>query len=122
MNNYKELKVWQKAVDLTVSIYEVTKMFPSEEIYGIVNQMRRAAVSISSNLAEGAGRGSSKDFCHFLGISLGSAFELETQLIISEKIGFLSNDQLIPQIIQINEIEKMIRGLQKSLKNYFTND
>jgi four helix bundle protein len=117
MNNYKELKVWQKAVDLTVSIYELTKLFPTVEMYGIVNQMRRAAVSIPSNLAEGAGRGSNKDFCHFLDISLGSSFELETHLIISEKIGFISNDQLTQQINQINEIEKMIRGLQKSLKD-----
>jgi len=94
MNNYKELKVWQKSVDLAVSIYALTKTFPSTEMYGIVDQMRRASVSIPSNLAEGAGRGSNKDFSHFLNISLGSAFELESQLIISEKIGFLSSKQL----------------------------
>jgi four helix bundle protein len=115
MNNYKELKVWQKAVDLATSVYELTKNFTSTEVYGIVSQMRRAAVSIPSNLAEGAGRGTNKDFSYFLNISLGSAFELETQLIISEKIGYITIEQLSEKINQINEIEKMIRGLQKSL-------
>jgi len=115
MNNYKELKVWQKAVDLATSVYELTKSFTSTEVYGIVSQMRRAAVSIPSNLAEGAGRGTNKDFSYFLNISLGSAFELETQLIISEKIGYITIEQLSEKINQINEIEKMIRGLQKSL-------
>jgi len=71
MNNYKELKIWQKSVDLAVHVYEITKSFPKEEIYGLTSQLRRSAISISSNIAEGAGRNTKKDFSNFLGISYG---------------------------------------------------
>ena len=115
MNNYKELKVWQKSVDLAVKIYEATKEFPHEEIYGLTSQIRRRAVSIPSNIAEGAGRNPKKDFNNFLGISNGSSCELDTQLIIANRVSFL--DSTILEMLQQNstEIQKMNWALQKSL-------
>lgn len=115
MNNYKELKVWQKSVDLAVKVYESTKAFPKEETYGLTSQIRRSAASISSNIAEGAGRNTKKDFNNFLGISNGSMCELETQLIIANRINLLDDGTL--QFLQndITEIQKMNRALQKSL-------
>lgn len=115
MHNYKELKLWQKSVDLAVKIYEITRAFPKEEIYGLTSQIRRSAISVSSNIAEGAGRNSSKDFNNFLGIAYGSSSELETQLIIANKINFLDAPTL--QLLQneINEIQKMNGALKKSL-------
>ena len=84
--SYKDLVVWQKAIDLTVAVYQLTKQFPKEELFGLVSQMRRASVSIASNIAEGEGRKSKKEFAHFLGISLGSKAELETQLLLCERV------------------------------------
>lgn len=115
MNNYKELKVWQKAVDLAVKVYESTKIFPREEVYGLTSQIRRCAVSIASNIAEGAGRNSKKDFNNFLGISNGSTCELETQLIIANKVDFLKGSALEDFQKDIIEIQKMNRALQRLL-------
>ena len=114
MNNFKELKVWQKSVDLSVAIYKLTDKFPQKEQYAISSQMNRGAVSIPSNIAEGAGRNTKKDFNYFLGIALGSSFELETQLIIANQLGYLSEDSLNKIISELNDIQKMIRGLQKA--------
>jgi four helix bundle protein len=116
MNNYKELKVWQKSVDLAVKIYGVTKAFPKEELYGLTSQLRRSAVSIPSNIAEGAGRNTKKDFNNFLGISNGSSCELDTQLIIAQRINFI--DALVVESLQqeITEIQKMNWSLKRSLK------
>lgn len=86
LNSHKDLIVWQKSIDLTVLIYELTEKFPREELYGLVAQMRRSAVSIASNIAEGRSRKTRKDFIQFLRISYGSAAELETQLIIAQKL------------------------------------
>ena len=85
MNNLKELKIWNKAVDLAVEVYKATASFPTDEKFGLVSQTRRAAVSISSNIAEGAGRNSNKEFNNFMGIANGSSFELHTQLLIANK-------------------------------------
>lgn len=115
MNNYKELKVWQKSVDLAVKVYESTKTFPREEVYGLTSQIRRCAISVASNIAEGAGRNSKKDFNNFLGISNGSMSELETQLIIANRVDFLSETTLDSLQKDIIEIQKMNRALQKSL-------
>lgn len=115
MNNYKDLKVWQKSVDLAVKVYESTKNFPKEEIYGLTSQIRRCAVSISSNIAEGAGRNSKKEFYNFLGISNGSMGELETQLIIANKVHFLNEGTLESLQGDIIEIQKMNWALQKTL-------
>jgi len=85
MNNHKDLKVWQEAVELSVICYDVTSRFPREEQFGLVSQMRRAAISIASNIAEGAARTGSKEFIQFLYISLGSASELDTQMVTSHR-------------------------------------
>ncbi|MBX2899203.1 MAG: four helix bundle protein [Cyclobacteriaceae bacterium] len=116
MNNYKDLIVWQKSIDLAVKIYESTKEFPKEEIYGLTSQVRRSAVSIASNIAEGAGRNSKKEFNNFLGISNGSSCELDTQLIIANKVNFLDTQALENIQSDILEIQKMNWALQKSLR------
>lgn len=106
MNNYKELKIWQKAVDLAVQVYETTHNFPHEEIYGLRSQIRRSAVSVPSNIAEGSGRNTTKDFNNFLGISYGSSCELETQLIIANRVGIVENADLDILGNKILEIQK----------------
>ena len=117
-NNYKdhkELDVWKASIDLVIKIYSITKKFPNDELYGLTNQLRRAAVSIPSNIAEGAARKSSKEFIQFLHISLGSLSELETQIIIAERLNYIeNNDVLFDEIISI---KKMIHGLIRYLKN-----
>ncbi len=92
MNSFKDLEIWQKSIDLSVNIYQLTKSFPSEEKYGLISQLRRAAVSIPSNIAEGWGRNNKKEFIHFLNIAKSSCMELETQLIIALRLNHLNND------------------------------
>lgn len=116
MNNYKELKLWQKSVDLAVKIYQVTASFPREEMYGLTSQIKRSAVSVSSNIAEGAGRNTKKDFNNFLGISNGSSCELDTQLIVASRVNFLEESILINLQNEITEIQKMNWALKRSLK------
>lgn len=115
MNKFKELKVWQKSIQLVKNIYSATADFPKEEIYGITSQIRRCSISIPSNIAEGAGRGTKKDFSHFLDVAKGSSFELETQLVISKELGFIDNNIYVLILSELEEIQKMITGLQKSL-------
>ena len=115
MHNLKELKIWKKAIDLAVEVYRVTALFPPEEKYGLISQTRRAAVSISSNIAEGAGRNSEKEFKYFSGIANGSSFELQTQLFISNKLILLSNEDLEKMLQQIEELQKMNYGFQNML-------
>ena len=91
MKAHHRLQVWKRSIDYVVEIYDLTAGFPKEGLYGLTNQMRRAAVSIASNIAEGAGRGSKKEFGRFLSIAQGSAAELKTQLIIAEKLGYCSS-------------------------------
>lgn len=117
MNYFKELKVWQKAIELVTETYLVTKGFPKDELFGLVSQIRRCVVSIPSNIAEGCGRKTNKDFSNFLGIALGSCFELETQIIISKNIGYLTNEQFIILESEIQHIQNMIIKLQTSLEN-----
>ncbi|MEO5570905.1 MAG: four helix bundle protein [Bacteroidia bacterium] len=115
MHRFKELKVWQQSVDLAVDVYKVAKKFPSEERYGIISQIQRSAVSIPSNIAEGAGRNTNNEFNHFLGISSGSSNELETQLIIANKLDYL-NTEILNQISkQIFDVQNMLSGLKGSL-------
>ena len=116
IRSYKDLDVWKRSVELVKSIYLITKSFPKDEIYGLVNQMRRCAISISSNIAEGAGRNSNKDFIRFLSIAIGSSFELESQLIISEKLKFISSDDLVKIVNHIHQIQNMIYKLQESIQ------
>jgi four helix bundle protein len=116
MNNYKELKVWQKSFDLSIEIYMVSKDFPKEEMFGLTSQMRRSAVSIPSNIAEGKGRFSNSDFIRFLLIAQGSCNEIETQILIAEKINYLSKAQSDLLVDKCNEVQKMINALINSLK------
>jgi four helix bundle protein len=111
------LKIWQKAIDLAVDVYKATVSYPSDERFGLTSQIRRASVSISSNIAEGAGRNSKKEFCNFLGIANGSAYELQTQLVISNKLNLLQDDLLNDLLKQIEELQKMNYAFQKMLLN-----
>ncbi|MGM0547494.1 MAG: four helix bundle protein [Bacteroidota bacterium] len=116
MNNFRNLDVWNKAVELATCIYQKTENFPKVEKYGLISQMRRSAVSISSNIAEGAGRGSKKEFNQFLNISTGSCYELETQLTISQNLDFLNVEEYKNIKDKLIEIQKMIYSLRNSLK------
>jgi four helix bundle protein len=117
MKTHKDLIVWQKSMDLVVLVYQHTNNFSKEELYGIISQMRRTSVSIPSNIAEGHGRFSDKELVRFLFISLGSASELETQLILSLKLGFLSNENFKELNDLNNEIIKMLVSLIRSKNN-----
>jgi four helix bundle protein len=113
MKAHHKLKVWQRSIDFVIEIYKLTEEFPKSELYGLTSQMRRAAVSIASNISEGAGRNSRKEFKQFLSISQGSVAELETQLIIAEKLGYCSDINSL--FSELDEISKMIIGLIKTL-------
>jgi four helix bundle protein len=115
MKTYRELIVWQKSVDLVTMIYSKTKNFPNEELYGLTNQIRRAAISIPSNIAEGFGRNSKNDFKRFLQISVGSIFELQTQIEIAKNLQFLSNDNYKTIYDSTREIEAMLSSLIRKL-------
>ncbi len=117
MHNLKELKIWQHSIELASNIYRITKMFPKEELYGLVSQIRRSAVSISSNIAEGAGRNSDKEFIYFLSIAHGSSFELQTQLIIAGNLGMISEIDLEQSLKAITESQKMNFKFQEMLKS-----
>ncbi len=116
MHRYKELEVWRKAMDLAELIYSETNKFPEEEKFGLISQMRRCSVSIASNIAEGAGRNSNKEFNQFLGIAQGSTFELETQVLLSKRLKFLTEESEKVIIVQINMIANMIFKLKNNLK------
>jgi len=115
MNYFRELKVWQKAIDLVTETYTKSHDFPKEELYGLTSQIRRSAVSIPSNIAEGCGRKTGKDFANFLGVALGSAFELETQLIIAKNLSFINSDDYKNLESEIQHIQNMIIKLQSTL-------
>lgn len=116
MNYFKELKVWQKAIELVTNTYLKSQNFPKEEIYGLTAQLRRCAVSITSNIAEGCGRNTDKDFNNFLGISLGSAFEFETQLIICKNLGLINQEDFNYLESEIQHIQNMIIRLKASIQ------
>lgn len=116
MHKYKELKLWQKSIDLVTRIYLTTKSFPETEKFGLISQINRSAVSIPSNIAEGAGRNSDKEFLQFLSIAHASSFELETQLIISKNLNYLSVEELELLTIQIEEVQKMNYSIQSKFK------
>jgi four helix bundle protein len=115
MHNFKELKVWQEAMTLAKEIYATTKSFPGEEKYGLTSQINRCSISIPSNIAEGAGRSTDKDFNHFLNIALGSAFELETQLLLSNAFNFITKEQTELLTERVCKVQRMINGLKKSV-------
>ncbi len=121
MHNFKELKVWQISRQLVKEIYKLTTQFPAEEKYGLISQIRRCVVSIPTNISEGCGRNTDKDFAHFLNISLGSAYELETLLTLSLDLELISDKESEPIQLKISEIQKMTFGLIKTLRqeSYF---
>lgn len=116
MNTHKDLVVWKKSIDLVKVIYKVTETFPSSEQFGLISQIRRSAVSIPSNIAEGCGRNSEKELTQFLYIAIGSASELETQVIISVELNYLQKDSGDNVLMLIEEIIKMLSSLIKSIK------
>lgn len=115
LRTHKDLEAWKNSMNLVTLIYEVTKLFPKEEIYGLTNQIRRSAVSIPSNIAEGMARNSDKEKIQFLFVSIGSLSELETQLMISNNLSILKTEKLQEFIDRINHIRAQIHGLIKYL-------
>lgn len=116
MRTHHDLDVWKKSIDFVSDIYKLTERFPSNEQFGLTSQIRRTAISIPSNISEGAARNTLKDFNHFLAIALGSIAELETQLIISRNLEFLSVNDFEFLIEGLTTVRKMTIGLKKSLK------
>jgi four helix bundle protein len=115
IKSYKDLQVWQKALELVVSIYEITEKYPREELYGLTSQTRRAAVSIPANIAEGRRNGSKKEFVHFLSIAYGSASELETHIAIAKALPFGSQLNFTEIEQKLTEILKMLGTMRKKL-------
>lgn len=111
IESYHDLIVWQKGIELVKDIYSITKNFPREELYGLTSQIRRAAISIPSNIAEGWGRGTTKNYLQFLQISRGSLFELETQIIIANKQDYVNQENCSNIIDKINELGRMLNAL-----------
>ena len=115
MHRYKDLDVWKKSMDLVELIYQTTKSFPDSEKFGLTSQINRCSVSVASNIAEGAGRNSKGEFKQFIGIAVGSLFELETQILIAQRIGYLTSQGSDQVISEVESIHKMLFGLKKSL-------
>jgi four helix bundle protein len=116
ISSYRDLEVWKRSMELVANIYGITQAFPKEELYGLTNQLRRAAVSVPANIAEGWGRGTTREYIQFLRIARGSLFELETLINISSKLEY-ANVQNQQQILQeIQEIGKMLNALLKRLR------
>jgi four helix bundle protein len=117
VRSYRELVVWQKAMDLVEGVYQVAGRFPKDEIYGLVSQLRRAVVSVPSNIAEGQGRNSTKEFLHHLSIAYGSLMETETQLQIAGRLGYLQDAEIERLLEQTAEVTRLINGLSRALLN-----
>jgi four helix bundle protein len=115
--DHKDLDVWKKSMDLVVKVYQITQLFPDTEKYGLTSQMRRAAVSIPSNIAEGAARKGDKELIQFLYISIGSLSELETQYLIAIRLGFVTNEDAFEQ--QLIEVKKLLIGFKNYIKNKY---
>ena len=116
MHNIGKLKIWNASIDLCVEVYEAVANMPNDERYGLSSQIKRSAVSIPSNIAEGAGRDSSPQFNQFLNIAFGSSYELQTQLIISERLNFISKEVNEPILSKLDEIQKMIYVFKENVK------
>ncbi|MBQ6508624.1 MAG: four helix bundle protein [Flexilinea sp.] len=114
--DYRDLIVWQKSVDLAVLVHETVKCLPKEELFCLSSQIRRAAISIPSNIAEGHQRGSARDYLHFIYIAKGSLAELETQILLCERLGYINDDKLQPINSLCSEIGKMLNTLRNKLQ------
>ena len=121
LKNYKELNVWQKSYELCLEIYRLTAKFPNDERYGLTSQIRRSAVSIPSNIAEGYGRKTTVDYIRMLYISYGSICELETQILLAGDLSFIEQGELGTVKKEISQIERMLKALIKSLENKHLN-
>ena len=121
MHKIEDLKIWQKAIELSKQVYQTVSSLPSDEKYGLTSQIKRSAISISSNIAEGAGRNSNKEFKHFLSIANGSTYELQTQLILTIELNLISVNEVKSCLDLIIEIQKMNFSLQKSLNDKILN-
>jgi len=117
LKNFKDLLVWQKGYQLCLVLYRITKDFPGEEKYGLISQMRRAAISIPSNISEGYGRKTIPDYVRCLYIAYGSTCELETETLLSGDLDYLNNDEQTALLEKIREVERMLMALIKSLEN-----
>ena len=116
VNSYRELLIWKKGMDITEKVYQLTKIFPTDELYGLTSQIKRCSISIPSNIAEGYGRNSTKSYLHFVRIARGSLFELETQLLLANKLNFIKNEEDYSTIMNlITEESKMISSFIKKL-------
>ncbi|HEX9254880.1 MAG TPA: four helix bundle protein [Candidatus Angelobacter sp.] len=116
MRNYRDLQVWKKAHELTLELYRISRQFPREETYGITGQLRRAAVSIGANLAEGCGRRSSAELARFVRIALGSASELDYHLLLSRDLGFMAADEFVSASVALIEVRKMLTSFLNSVE------
>ncbi len=117
MKNFRNLSVWRKSHELTLAVYTSTSVFPKEEMYGLTSQMRRSASSVPSNIAEGCGRVTQSQFAHFLNIALGSASELEYQILLSRDLGFLSDQIFTEQTNQVVEVKRMLTSLHQKVSS-----
>ncbi|MBB3186946.1 four helix bundle protein [Microbacter margulisiae] len=117
MHNFKKLVIWTKSVEFVTEIYKTTSTFPENERFGLVSQLQRAAVSVPTNIAEGSAKSSTKDFARFLEISLGSTFELETELFVSLNLSYVNLEQYNQLINKLTELQKMILGFKEKLQS-----
>lgn len=115
-HSYRDLIVWQKAIAMVTDIYQSTQSFPRQETYGLTSQLRRSAVSVASNIAEGQGRLSKREFHHFLGVARGSLIEMETQVVIGENLGYLSKAEAQRLAGTSGEVSRLLHGLMQSLQ------
>ncbi len=116
MKDFRQLKVWEKAHQLALAVYKATKGFPKEELYGLTSQIRRASMSIPTNIAEGCGRNTDAEFARFLQIAMGSASETEYQLLLSQDLGFLTKEQHEKLNNDVTEIKRMLASILKTLR------
>ena len=121
LKNYKELKVWQKSYQICLEVYSITKAFPKEEIYGLTSQIRRSAVSVPSNIAEGYGRKTTPEYIRYLYVAYGSNCELETQILLSYDLSYTKPEDTKKLQGDIGEVERMLKALIKSLENKHLN-
>ena len=115
--NFKDLIVWQKSMEMAEAVYEATRTFPREELYGLTSQLRRAAVSVPSNIAEGQARYSTPEFQKFLSISQGSRAEVETQLLLAQRLGYITKEAIQPILTLLLDVKRLLHGLQNSLNS-----
>lgn len=118
--NHRDLETWKRAMDLVEAVYEATRKFPKDELYSLTNQVRRAAVSVPSNIAEGQGRESEKEFLHHLAIAYGSLCEVETQIIIAERLSYLETKDTAKLLNRTGEVGRLLNGLSRSQRKSIT--